>query len=360
MQKNKKIFFIGRLEPEKWVNILLDIMTQCPPERHFEFHVIGDGLYSETFSKICQKNIYFYGKLSHTKTMNALQKADFLLMPSAFLETFGLVALEALMLWVPVIGFKKGWLENFIPKELALDEDNPTESFFHAVDNYSPQIFEKISLKPFLYENWVQTLEKMTINFQKILLVHDFCSKIWWAEIYVGDLKRELEKLWKTVEWYGYSGEISPKIRKKLFLGSIFDKRTQKELTQKIITFNPDLIWSHTVLRYIGRYGMEAIQKSQKPHFMTHHDLGLFVARPSKIRKMADIPKKRTLGAWLSTSKSFVGSIDTTLKYWIVKQIFAKIPKNTLHIVPSDWMKIVLKNNNITQKKIFPHTVFKK
>jgi len=42
-------------------------------------------------------------------------------MPSRFLETFGLTALESLSHGVPVIGFRRGALQSFILPSLAID-----------------------------------------------------------------------------------------------------------------------------------------------------------------------------------------------------------------------------------------------
>ena len=54
-----------------------------------------------------EKKIYFFGWQSQEMIRNVLKVSHFSLMPSRFLETFGLSALESLSEGIPVVGFKK-------------------------------------------------------------------------------------------------------------------------------------------------------------------------------------------------------------------------------------------------------------
>ncbi len=310
----------------------------------------------EKFQKFSSKKIFVYGKVSHEKIFLELSKADFLLMPSRFLETFWLVALESLSAWVPVIGFRKGWLLQFIPASLALDESQPVESFLKIIEK---NLYDTVDISHFLLENWRKNLIELTKNFSKILLVHDYEEEIGGAEVYVQNLKKELQQIGKEVEFFGFQWKISPKVRRKLFFSSLFGKKQEKELSQKIAQFQPDLIWSHTILRYIGVGGMKAIKKSNIPHYIMHHDLWLFVSRPSRIFSLQDIPKNQNLGSWIFPEKKFSGQIIATIKWIIIKRIFSKIPHQTIHIVPSEFMIPIVKNADSEQVKLFSHTIFK-
>lgn len=89
--------------------------------------------------------IYFFGWQSLFAIRSVLQVSHFSLMPSRFLETFGLSALESLSEGVPVIGFSKGGLTSFIPKELAIpfspsDSENIkvlTQTIMEVSEKYS-------------------------------------------------------------------------------------------------------------------------------------------------------------------------------------------------------------------------------
>lgn len=134
---------------------------------------------------------------------------------------------------------------------MALNEKNPVENFFKILENADKKLIPLADISRFSLEQWRQNLENLTKNFTKILLVHDYESEIGGAEVYVQNLKKELERLGKKVEFFGFQGELTPGIRKKLFLASIFSQKPGRQLKEVIMNFQPDCVWSHTVLRYI-------------------------------------------------------------------------------------------------------------
>jgi glycosyltransferase involved in cell wall biosynthesis len=67
----------------------------------------GRGVGGEGFENTEQNKIYFFGWQSQSVIGDVLKISHFTLMPSRFLETFGLSALESLAEGVPVIGFRK-------------------------------------------------------------------------------------------------------------------------------------------------------------------------------------------------------------------------------------------------------------
>lgn len=132
-----------------------------------------------------------------------------------------------------------------------MNEKNPVENFFKILEDTEKKLIPLVNISRFSLEQWRQNIENLTKNFTKILLVHDYELEIGGAEVYVQNLKKELERLGKKVEFFGFQGELTPGIRKKLFLASIFSQKQEKDLGKMIADFQPDCIWSHTVLRYI-------------------------------------------------------------------------------------------------------------
>ncbi|MDR0370171.1 MAG: glycosyltransferase [Candidatus Peribacteria bacterium] len=53
------------------------------------------------------KNIHYFGFQPSSKIQQYVNNVQYCLMPSEFLETFGLVALNALSRGLPVIGYRK-------------------------------------------------------------------------------------------------------------------------------------------------------------------------------------------------------------------------------------------------------------
>ncbi len=80
---------------------------------------------------------------------------DFLFMPSRFLETFGLTALEALSVGTPVIGFRKGGLIPFIPESLVLDPTDPIGSLIDIIQSFiETRSRELTDVSDFSLESW--------------------------------------------------------------------------------------------------------------------------------------------------------------------------------------------------------------
>lgn len=162
----------------------------------------------------------------------------------------------------------------------------------------------------------------------------------------------------KDVQWYGVSGEMTRWNRWWYFVKSLWNPRQFRDLSEKIEEFQPDLIWSHTVLRAIGADGMRAVEDSGVPHMMMHHDLGLFASRPSQVQSVDDIPRNARLGAWWHVSGGVISCLVATLKWCIARRILSHIPPDTQHIFPSEWMESALKGYHLGHVHIFPHTVF--
>jgi hypothetical protein len=81
-------------------------------------------------------------------------------MPSLFLETFGLVALECLERGIPVCGISQGGLQDFIHPYLRLDPEYPVDSFFSIIDR---GVFPLSDISDFSYSEWIIHLERLTV-----------------------------------------------------------------------------------------------------------------------------------------------------------------------------------------------------
>jgi len=115
--KNYSLFFLGRLCEQKDPFFFIDLaanLSRVTPG--FSAALIGDGpLYSSCRAKIeelnMRNNIEMYGFLKNPYSL--LKNASILVMPSRW-EGFGLVALEAMCLGVPVLARPVGGLKSII------------------------------------------------------------------------------------------------------------------------------------------------------------------------------------------------------------------------------------------------------
>ncbi|MDR0283254.1 MAG: glycosyltransferase [Candidatus Peribacteria bacterium] len=119
------LLYYGRLEKEKGFDSLLEAIrilngrnSSLPPHSsssvqndravpQFELFIFGKGTLESELLPLVGQNVHFFGFQPLSKIRQYVENVDYCLMPSEFLETFGLVALNALSWGLPVIGYKK-------------------------------------------------------------------------------------------------------------------------------------------------------------------------------------------------------------------------------------------------------------
>ncbi|MBX9809819.1 glycosyltransferase [Candidatus Gracilibacteria bacterium] len=358
MLTNKKLYitYVGRLEKEKGIEIVLSCIKKSLEEnRNIIWNICGDGSYKKQFDSIDHPNVIVHGYINKDQLQSILKETNLVLMPSLFLETFGLVALETLSLGVPVCGFNKGGLKDFIHPDLVLDLLDSVNSFFKIVDTGT---FPMVDITAFSYEKWMETLTKLTEGAQKILVVNDYIGQVGGAEEYVDGLTRALTSLGKVVEIYGYRGKINRFIRIFLMIISPFAFWRGKNMEKKIQDFQPDLIWMHSILRYIGPFGINKIVEYKSKKYISYHDLGLICARPSAIYSESDIPMNPDLASWIPKKVSIISILSILPKWLYIRWIWYFLSKNTSisHIIPSPWMKSIFQKYCLSDPIVYPHT----
>ena len=119
-QPKLEVFFLGRLELRKGIDVLLDaipkVLKRLP---HVHFNLAGDDQIAapgskETFRQIftrrypeLTKQVHFLGKISDSEVDALFESASLFVAPSRF-ESFGLIYVEAMMFGVPCVGCKVG------------------------------------------------------------------------------------------------------------------------------------------------------------------------------------------------------------------------------------------------------------
>ena len=88
-------------------------MTTLSDQRFVEriiWHIASEGVYTEEITSLTERypeRVFYHGRLGQTELADLYRHSDLLFMPSRFLETFGLTALESLACGTPVCGFAK-------------------------------------------------------------------------------------------------------------------------------------------------------------------------------------------------------------------------------------------------------------
>lgn len=97
------IFFIGRHEPRKGLDVLIDAMAHLPATTRL--WVAGDGPETEALRARCSGDprIEWLGRISDAEKASRLRGADVFCAPSLGGESFGIVLLEAMAAETPVV-----------------------------------------------------------------------------------------------------------------------------------------------------------------------------------------------------------------------------------------------------------------
>ncbi len=124
-----KILFVGRLETRKGIVELLDVIPRlCARYPKVEFHIVGDDLielsrnvtyrnqFEKKHEKLCNSQVYFYGKVSEEELRTHYAGCDIFVAPSRF-ESFGLIYVEAMMFSKPVVGCNVGGIPEVVADE---------------------------------------------------------------------------------------------------------------------------------------------------------------------------------------------------------------------------------------------------
>lgn len=124
-----KVLFVGRLETRKGIVELLDVIPRlCARYPRVEFHIVGDDLielsrkvtyrnqFEKKHEKLCNTQVYFYGKVSEEELRTHYAGCDIFVAPSRF-ESFGLIYVEAMMFAKPVVGCKVGGIPEVVADE---------------------------------------------------------------------------------------------------------------------------------------------------------------------------------------------------------------------------------------------------
>lgn len=123
------VIYLGRLSPEKGVDILLDAMANLPD---LELKIAGDGPQRDTLQTIKRERhlnqVEFLGLTVGEQKWRLVREARALVVPSVWYETFGLSALESLAVGTPVVASNIGGLADIV-------RDGKSGLLFHPGDS---------------------------------------------------------------------------------------------------------------------------------------------------------------------------------------------------------------------------------
>ncbi len=405
--------FFGRLVKEKWIDIIIDVVQKMIDDENnnkskqlsqIQFFICGDWPYKQQILELAEKtsNLHFFWWCNQAQLVQKIASSHYTLMPSTFLETFWLSALESLSLWVPVVWFGKWWLTNFIPSHLDITKqewENDSDKLYNLINFLTTTHSESKVMKNtqqsldiakhYFPNNWIQNFnvitkretihnstsqeiasswkisrndekkDKQTIK--KILLISDYKTIYGWIETYLYKTQENLIKNgYQCKIWGANFGKwfIGNMLRKIGFFWSFFNICAGIRLSFYIKKNKPDLLRWNSCLRMLGRFPLRMQRKFEGKQRMMHHDLWYFHPFPSQVEQIEQIPTTWSVSSFCKNTiwwkKPFVA-----WKFLLLKLLREQLKRNiNLHLVPSSFIKPFVQNlYNIEDKKIkvFPH-----
>lgn len=385
-KKTLWLLYFGRLDDEKGFWLILNMLNMFV-QKHwripFSLYVFWKWKYTQELMNLGQKysSIRFFGWQPLDNIKRYHENCHFCLVPSTFLETFWLTALNSLSMWIPVIWFAKWWLSQFVEKKYDISKfwwKDDSEKLFNLVESIvkdfnSDKIdFEKerkkalATAKKYTVEKWCENAEILFGKPKRILLVSDFKSKLWWIETYIHDVADILEEKWYEIKIYGTeipNWLVWNLVRKFWLFFSLRNFIDWIKLKKIARQFMPKIIRYHSTLRRLGWYPIKLLSSHKSKKFVMYHDLWYFHPYPSQVtdENMVRIPL--TLFNYIKSgnTKNPIKIFAIFFKYISVKLLSKQLKKSVdLHLVPSEFMESMVCNSlSLPSKKVktFSHFV---
>lgn len=385
-KKTLWLLYFGRLDDEKGFWLILDMLNMFI-QKHgripFSLYVFWKWKYTQELMDLGQKysciHFFWWQPLENIKRYH--ENCDFCLVPSTFLETFGLTALNSLSMWIPVIWFAKGWLSQFVDSKYDISNaewESNSQKLFNLIEsivkdfnlwkiNLEKEKKKSISIaKKYTVEKRCEQAETLFGKPKRILLVSDFKSKLWWIETYIHDVADILEDKWFEVKIYGteipdwFVWSLARKFGLVLSLWNFIDWIRLKKVARK---FMPKIIRYHSTLRRLGWYPIKLLSSHKSKKFVMYHDLWYFHPYPSHVTDEKMVKTPLTLRNFIKSAntKNPIKIIAIFFKYISVKLLSRQLKKSAdLHLVPSEFMeKMVCESFRLSTKKVksFPHFI---
>ena len=377
----QKIHFIyvWRLCEEKGCDLILDFFKNLDISYidKVTLDVYGDGVLRTEFEELGQKmyNVTFHGYTHKEIILENWKNMHYTLMPSRFLETFGLSALDSFGVWVPVVWFRKWWLEQF--GECVIDvwaEQNFATNLTPLINMYSETAHDRLSkicvqeFKKYNKELWLQRCrQQLCINvfaWKKIVLASDYIVKLGGIETYILDVKELLEEQWAQVKlmWcdvirHGWKRYLA-------MIMSLCNVSFGLQLKKEVDIRQPDIIRWHSVHRWIGWFPLRMMINFWGKQVVMYHDFWLLHPFPSQVYDEEQLWYNQTLASYIQESGKtwswlFLWLPLLCVKWWSALCIWKLLRSCDMHLVPSAFMKKWIVRKCISKEKVFdlPHFV---
>lgn len=109
--KGNYYLYLGRLQPEKGIMLLIDAFEKLP---NIKLKIVGDGILYNKINHVNLKNVELLGYKLGNELQEIIKNSSFNIVPSECYETLSMSAIEALAFGKPIIGSDHGGLSELI------------------------------------------------------------------------------------------------------------------------------------------------------------------------------------------------------------------------------------------------------
>ncbi|RCW66989.1 glycosyltransferase family 4 protein [Saliterribacillus persicus] len=171
------VCYVGRLSPEKNIDLLKNIIEKIPTPYQNDIHwiIAGDGPSRANLTKINNPHVTFTGFLNQQDIATIYASSDIFVFPSTT-ETFGNVVLESMACGTPVIGANAGGVKTIIKDSFngilckEEDEDVYIEAIMKLLDNdYWRKQMSQHAMTFAKKQEWDQKFEDLLHGYQEVL-----------------------------------------------------------------------------------------------------------------------------------------------------------------------------------------------
>lgn len=373
--------FVWRISREKWVHLIFEAAQKLVDHGYINFTI--DFIWSgRLVDELMQHPLYgiqlfYHGRLPKEQTIMWMSKAQYTLMPSLFLETFGLVALDSLASGIPVIGEKKGGLTPFIIDEhLVITQQHSLYDCMQYVLLYTDEVYLHWLQKKALEIASTYTTQKRLDRFwqlskkcKKLLLVSDYAKDIWWIENYLFQIQWALLKQWVSCDLFWKTERVTWWWRKLDLLIAGMNLYAGLALWKKVTNKSYELIWLHSVQRRFGRLSLAFLWCTKKqPIRCMYHDFWLLHPFPSSVYWVDQLDRAQSFWWYVQEGKHILW-VKKWYCWWrclvVAKYIYSAwmffwLQKVVdLHLVPSAYLLPYMQKKLTfsAQIEVFPHFV---
>jgi glycosyltransferase involved in cell wall biosynthesis len=169
--------YVGRLAPEKDLDIMIDVMKNLPDalRNEIRWFFVGDGPMLKQLQAEAPSNATFTGYLNGESLAELYASADLFVFPSST-ETFGNVVLESLASGTPVIGARSGGVQEIIQhgKTGLLCPPRDPDAFIRAIVSMleRPERLTDFGYEGRVYastQSWETIFDDLLLKYERIL-----------------------------------------------------------------------------------------------------------------------------------------------------------------------------------------------